>query len=287
MTDLAPIAAAIERATATPGPDALVPPPADTPSLERQLYRGWWSIVLGIAFAGAVYPVLFVVLGIGFQMVTSGFQPEIFAFAIMSLFAVPYLVAVASFGFGLAGLVMVVALPVVHLVVWSLQPRVDLVRFGAFCGGLVGFVAVVPFFFVIASGGFGTGGPTLGEVITAILVGPAITTVLGQLGGAWGGRRAANWGRTNELELGPNPGTDATSAVTAARYQFGMRHLLWVAMWASLLLTLIRVSGIPFGFALPLLLGWIAYQTATLWIGSLLLPRLAEWWAARQQSRST
>jgi hypothetical protein len=255
--------------------------------------------VLGIAFAGAVYPIIFVVLGIGFQIFTTGSAPGPLEFAIMSLFATPYLLGIASVGFALAGLVMVAVLPVVHLVVWSLQPRVDLIRFGAFCGGLVGFMAVMPFFFKIASGGFGAAGPTAGEVVTAVFMGPALTTVLGQIGGAWGGRRAVNWGRTNELEpdadaeAGSGKGDEAQtpglpdSAATATRWQFGVRHLLWVAVWGSLLLTLIRLSGIPFGFALPLLVGWVAFQTATLWIGSLVVPRRAAWWAARRQSRST
>ena len=118
MTDLAPIAAAIEQAIATPGPDAFVPPPADTSSLERQLYRGWWSIVLGIALAAAVYPVIFVVLGFAYQVISTGSSPVLFEFAIVSMLAVPYLIAVASFGFAWAGLVMVVnfvaALAIAH-----------------------------------------------------------------------------------------------------------------------------------------------------------------------------
>jgi hypothetical protein len=57
--------------------------------------------------------------------------------------------------------------------------------------------------------------------------------------------------------------------------QFGTRHLLWIAAWLSLLLSIIRLSGVPFEFALPLLAGWVVYQGATLWIGGRLARRLS------------
>jgi hypothetical protein len=45
--------------------------------------------------------------------------------------------------------------------------------------------------------------------------------------------------------------------------------MLWIFVWFSLLLSVIRLSGIPFEFALPLLVGWLVYQAATLYCGSL------------------
>jgi hypothetical protein len=54
----------------------------------------------------------------------------------------------------------------------------------------------------------------------------------------------------------------------------------------SLLLTLIRLSGVDFTFALELLVAWTLYQTATLW----LIVVVAGWhwqWKTRRKSCST
>ena len=54
-------------------------------------------------------------------------------------------------------------------------------------------------------------------------------------------------------------------------------------MWLSVLLTLIRLVGIPFELILPLLGGWIIYQAFTLYLGSFLVEWLgAKWQAGRQ-----
>ena len=54
-------------------------------------------------------------------------------------------------------------------------------------------------------------------------------------------------------------------------FSFGIRHLLVISVWISLLLTAIRLSGLDFVFVLSLLVGWSVYQAATLWIGGLLV----------------
>jgi len=59
-----------------------------------------------------------------------------------------------------------------------------------------------------------------------------------------------------------------------------------LAIWMSLLLTAIRLIFGSFNIVLPLLVGWLAYQTATISIGGL----LARWfrrWKAGRQTRST
>ena len=48
---------------------------------------------------------------------------------------------------------------------------------------------------------------------------------------------------------------------------------MWLIVWISLLLSVIRLSGIPFEYVLPLVAGWIVYQWLTLRVGW----RLAQW----------
>ena len=46
-------------------------------------------------------------------------------------------------------------------------------------------------------------------------------------------------------------------------------------MWLSLLLSLIRLCGIPYEFILPLLLGWLLFQMMTLSLGRWLFRRIS------------
>jgi hypothetical protein len=121
-------------------------------------------------------------------------------------------------------------------------------------------------------------------VLAIILaVGPALATFLGQIGGAWGARRAAYYSRRVRFsaadvatpfdESVENSTPHAIAAPNAStrepRLQFRIVHVLWIFVWLSLLLSVIKLSGIPFEFVLPLLGGWIMFQLATL--------RVAEW----------
>jgi hypothetical protein len=118
-----------------------------------------------------------------------------------------------------------------------------------------------------------------------LMVGPGLTTILGQVGGAWGGRQClkAEQDSTNQLV----DSTGATTALSAPtqplRFQFGIRHVLWVGIWVSLLLTGIRLLGVSFVLVLPLLMGWLIYQAATLWIGE----RLIRGWVRFRQQRQS
>src|SRR5262249_47209224 len=122
------------------------------------------------------------------------------------------------------------------------------------------------------------------------------TTVLGQAGGAWGAWRVGRyeWAVARALVAekkradggtanGPNQ--DAM-AQHAGRFQFRIRHLLWLGIWISLLLTAIRLLGGWFEVVLPLLVGWLIYQAATMWIGERLI-LVWGWFRRRRQSRST
>jgi hypothetical protein len=70
-------------------------------------------------------------------------------------------------------------------------------------------------------------------------------------------------------------------------WQFGLRHMMWLIVWFSVLLSVIRLSGIAFSYAIPLLVGWTLYQWVTLQIGRRLALRLGPWWVARRAVRST
>ena len=129
-----------------------------------------------------------------------------------------------------------------------------------------------------------------------LLVGPALATVVGQIGGALGGKRGveriANCRMAPKIDLlrlrfAVKPPTAEQPAVVATtaeripdplRFQFRIIHLLWLGVWMSLLLTLIRLSGIPYALIIPLLLGWGAFQAFTLIVGKHLIRRFGPWW---------
>jgi hypothetical protein len=54
-------------------------------------------------------------------------------------------------------------------------------------------------------------------------------------------------------------------------------------VWASIVLTLVRLSGIPFNLMLPVLLGWVAFQALTLVAGK----QLAAWYHQRRTEIAT
>lgn len=256
---------------------------------------GWPSIYIGIALAGALYPI---VVGLGYvavrfcvMLLQRGAAID-WNSAVMLLISGPmFAIMTAMVGFVWSSGVAAVTLPIVHMITWSLKLRVGLVQLGAFSGGLVGFIAILPMTLNMGQDW---------EALMMILVGPGITTLLGQLGGAWGGwrtTRTVGWYERavalasvsqdqGESYLSMDDDTRATHDI-AGRLQFSIRHLLWIAVWCSLLLTVIRLSGIPFHYVLPMLLGWLAYQAATLWFGSLLARRLGPWYNRGRQIRST
>jgi hypothetical protein len=242
-----------------------------------QLSKGWSSVALGIILAGGIYPV--VVAGLGSLLLLVSDPPDVAEFLVGAVVIVIYSVITALAGLVWTNVVVVVTLPFVLLIVWSLRVRGSIVWLGAFWGGLVGFAAVLPFMFI---GGIGN------ELVTAILLGPALTTVIGQLGGAWGGRRALgriDWyeralRRASVEELLTGAPRDETEPIAdgrpprPARFQFRIRHLMWTAVWLSVFLSLIRLLGIPFELAMPALGAWFVYQAGTLSLGWLIMPWL-------------
>src|SRR3954447_16321823 len=169
------------------------PVPGASAALARQLEVSWPSIGPTIALAGAAY---LVVLALGMSLImiaTLVILPFTGGGPVQSNdvgegVVIVFLVGTVGAGIGLlwASVVCLVILPLVYLFVLSLQLRGSLIRLGAFAGGLVGFVAVVPFLWGEYSPARGSSWP---ELIFLLLVGPGLTTILGQLGGAWGGWR--------------------------------------------------------------------------------------------------
>ena len=243
-------------------------PPADSKLLARQFADDLASMGPAIVFAVAAYPI---VLGIGATIVA-------FVSCAMNNLRMSELqdtlgliVSFAFFGtvIGLywAAIVTIGVLMFVYYFVRSLGLHVGFIWRGAFCGGLVGFVAVAPIAFVVAIEA------DLREIVTILLAGPGLATVVGQIGGTWGESRVLR-----ESTFG--------IAARSGRIQFGIRHLMVACVWLTLLLTAIRLSGLDFLVVLVLLFGWLVYQAATLWIGRL----LAKWfcgWKVERQSRST
>jgi hypothetical protein len=246
--------------------------------------ENWILVAAGICAAGAAYPALLVMiffaLGLVVEVIAHLARPEPSIFPQL-VTIVPALIMGAAFALAAgcigavwSGFLSLIVVPVFYLFAKSLRLRANLVWLGAICGGLVGFVGVLPFllgFRTSASADF------MGMLLVAAS-GPCLTTVLGQLGGAWGGmhaeraRKRANGNRFTH----PEP--------PEKLMQFQIRHLLWVTVWVALLLTGIRLSGIPAQLILPVLFAWFVFQGATLYFGWLLVVRIWPWWRGRRSA---
>jgi len=261
----------------------------------------WARIGMGITLAGGAYPLVLAAIFIAIGT-------AVYAWHVLSGsgngpgpsegIAVAFGVTLYSFVAGLVGMlwsgfVTALTLPIIYLIAWSLSLQTSIVRIGAFVGGLVGFICVLPLTLSLPWLNFDG---DFGHIVLAIVIGPMLTSVLGQLGGAWGGSKSRelgpprNWQKVLVGSVPPEAADGDASTPRedgGRRLQFGIRHLLWISVWLSLLLALIRVCGIPFELILPLLLGWLVFQAVTMWIGGRLFPSLAQWRAQRRQFRST
>ena len=255
------------------------------------------SICYGIMYAGAAYPLaitalLLVWFVLRFVMNIGQMSPADFVeLAIVPLYIVAYAIFVAGLGLIWTGVLSMITLPVVYWVVRSLKLHGNLIWLGAFAGGLVGFIAVLPFTMSLA---WIAGPSELWHLLIAIPLGPGLATVFGQIGGAWGGRRASQnlasyygvvaTSNSNMAAELASEVLDEANRIAAStqepRWQFGLRHMMWLIVWLSLLLSAIRLSGIPFEYAVPLIAGWSVYQWLTLRVGR----RLVQW---RQQKQGT
>lgn len=270
-------------------------------------HEGWTRISGGIVLAASAYPILLgsatyllVLVMCVINLLDGNFlngQPptayDVILGLLSSLVMIPFMLGIAgAIGAILGGAVAAVVATALHIVLRSLELRPRPVLLGAFTGGLVGFLCCAPLVLLVDD-------PITIHVNALMILmacGPCLTTVLGQLGGAWGGNRVKWYDREIAIAQVTSCGSlaasvhgvghDSTTGVSQ-RLQFSICQLLWICLWVCMLLMLIRVSGIPFPVALPLLLGWLLFQTLTMWLGGRLVRRLAPWWARRRQGRST
>jgi hypothetical protein len=257
--------------------------------------RFWWkvySIAWGTTLAGTAYPVIFAFIGLLFALISEmsqGWRSFRVGEAAWFIGSAITLGALAGFIWTMG--VCICILPIVYFFVRSLGLRGSVVRLGAFSGGLVGYIAVMPFFLSVLL----EGGPWWWQLALGLLVGPALTTALGQIGGAWGAKRVGSYERAvakdwANRQLAAEHLTEMHSAASdsapSTRFQFRIWHLLVISIWISLMLTAIRLMGIDFTFAFALIIGWTLYQEVTLRLGKLLAARLGPWWA-RRKTRST
>jgi hypothetical protein len=263
------------------------------------------SIVFGIMLAGGAYPivlaVVYLIVGTAFVVWNSlsGYPLGSIAEELGQIFL--FLVAGGIFcafiGVVWAAIASALTMPVVYLFLRSLRVRGSLVGLGATSGGLVGFVALLPTTLTLPRS---VGLSDVTSIAVILALGPALTTILGQIGGAWGARRALYFTERDIVNAVPAASlglaaamgwrsTDATSQsnVSEPRLQFSIRHLLWIFVWLSLILSVIKLCRLPFEFVLPVLVGWFFYQLATLGIGFYLARRLGPWWVDRRSRRST
>jgi hypothetical protein len=262
---------------------------------------GWFSIAASIVLAGAVYPMVVAAGIVAVMLLVEGPPSSLDPMGFLGS-ALMIGVMVAGIGSLWSGIVSIFTLPVLHLIVWSLTLRINLVRLGAFAGGLVGFIAVLPMTISVSSR-LVTGYAL--QAVLGLFMGPGIATIVGQFGGARGGRRAewqveakmasrralARIGRLRPRRMGELRADDGAEefddGIDVPRFRFRTIHLLWLGVWVSLLLTIIRMSRIPFELILPVLLVWMVFQAATLALGNWLLPRVTAAWQSEQQNRST
>ena len=255
-------------------------------------------IIFGIMLAGGSYPLVLGLIGLIFAVVSTVFD------VLVNHGSLPLaheLVAGVSFAFlfvicsGTIGLVwsLLVSLPttlIFHLFLWSLRLRPSYVWLGAVLGGLVGGLAVLPPLLVALTDPFFD---DLREMLFALALGPGLTTVLGQFGGAWGGRRVQTLAKVpsprgdGELQPLETASGDELQDPTATRrpwLQFGTRELLWLTAWVSVLLAIASATPAPL-FSLTLTGGWLVYQAATLLAGWALLRWVGRWRQGRRQRR--
>src|SRR3954468_17349958 len=146
--------------------------PGPSATLANQLEIAWPGIGPAIALAGAAYPAL-LALGLSFVIIAASFNlpftNELGTRGLGEGIVMVLVGGTVGAGIGLvwASIVCVAILPLVYLFVLSLQLRGSIVRLGAFAGGLVGCVAVMPF----TVGDFSPNRATQAELVFMLLIG--------------------------------------------------------------------------------------------------------------------
>ncbi len=155
----------------------------------------------GIILAGGIYPLIvcatvffFASVEIAWAGITKGsaeYTSEDVVQFLLGFFAFGLLAGMVSMVY--TTIVVAVTAPVVYEFVRSLRLRLDIVPLGAMLGGVVGLVAMLP---VIVYVGFHPppARHLFAELIIPLALGPGLTTIMGQIGGAWGGANSRRYG---------------------------------------------------------------------------------------------
>jgi hypothetical protein len=255
----------------------------------------WLRIVLGIWIAGTINILLLGAIILAIELCTqiaNILDGGSFVDAVASVFdafiwAVIYAAPVALLGSLWTGGALAAAFPIVYLVVRTIGLRVEPIWLGAFTGGFTAAMAFAPFLSIVREVNFGD---EIKEFSWLLAIGPGLATIVGQIGGAMGGwwsgwsaRRSALAGKDGE-EAPDQCGSADSSEGKTLRYRIS--HLLWIAVWLSAALSVIRLTGLPIGPVLAFIVGWFFYQALTLAIGWAIVTQLRKKWM-RRQGRST
>lgn len=287
-------------------------PVASPPGREDSL-ADWMHVAAGISAAGGAYPVTVFWILVAFGAIADavdyfmfGGSPAAFNLfdALAALLAGAFFsVVIGVLGAFCTGVITLLVMPPFYLFVRSMRLRASLICLGAILGGLVGFlgISVAAAFAGLFSDTPISSASGLWEAFLFLVLGPCLTTVLGQAGGAWGGWRAGRSTEaatpadvpppTGEGKPGPPPQPEEAAADAAVGkkplFQFRVHHMLWLAAWIGVSLAAMRAAGVRFEVLLPAFGIWLVYQTATLYLGGQALRRLAPWWIARRRRRCT
>ena len=141
----------------------------------------------------------------------------------------------------------------------TLRLEPNIATFAAFTGGLIGFLAAF-LTFTLSIEPVGISSIDFSVLMVDLFIGPGLTTLMGQIGGAWG-----TMGHYREEP-------------PRSRFQFNLRQMLILTAWVSVLLTLLRLTGLLTWLPMLILAIWVVYQAATLWVVLRLVKPLAAWW---------
>ncbi len=195
----------------------------------RDPFQDYWSnVVLWVSLAEALLPFCLLVLVTFYNVLigtqTAGGLGHLLITAVMTL----------CLGFTLVFATILIVTGILSALIGfackTLGIDVSNTRVGAFTGGCVGLLMALPF--------AGSGIPSL------LLL--SVSTLLGQLGGAYGAWRT--YYRVNHATEQP------------LQVRFGIKQLLILTIWFSVLMTILKLSGMTNESYLTFFGSWIALQ---------------------------
>lgn len=236
-------------------------PPTPTGPLyfegEREPAPLWSHYWQAIVAAGAAYPAIVasLLLAVGLVVPLPGWTSQSVG-ELLILTAIALTVGTLTGGI-YAGMVALPTLAVTGLLLTLLRINLPLVTLGSFYGGLTGFLCTSPVaVFALDSLLFNQGGygPSAGEAVLGLALGPMLAIHGGQIAGAYAGI---------QLGLLIDQGGRPVYGSPPTRFSFGLRQLLGLTLVASVLLTGLRLAGLllpAVGLAIGFYLLWQTFS---------------------------